>query len=58
MVALSKIVRLASGSQFDSPGPGIYDTPVDLRKVRLLGEGTKHDTCASTASGLFSRPST
>ncbi len=50
MVALDKIIRLASQGQFDSSGPGIYDRPIDLRKVRILGEGTKHDTCASTAS--------
>jgi len=50
MVALDKIIKLASEGQFDSTGPGIYDTPIDLRKVKILGEGTKHDTCASTAS--------
>lgn len=50
MVALDKIIRLASDGQFDSSGPGIYDKPIDLQKVKILGEGTKHDTCASTAS--------
>ncbi|MBA3045921.1 MAG: radical SAM protein [Candidatus Thermoplasmatota archaeon] len=50
MVALDKIIRLASGGQFDSSGPDIYSRPIDLNKVKILGEGTKHDTCASTAS--------
>ncbi|MDO9538309.1 MAG: radical SAM protein [Thermoplasmata archaeon] len=48
MVALDKIIRLASDGQFDSAGPSIYDKPIDLNKVKILGEGTKHDTCAST----------
>ena len=50
MVALDKIIRLANEGQFDSSGPGIYEGPIDLGKVKILGEGTKHDTCASTAS--------
>ncbi len=50
MVALDKIIRLASEGHFDSSGPEIYNRPIDLQKVRILGEGTKHDTCASTAS--------
>lgn len=50
MVALDKIIRLASDGRFDSHGPDVYSGPIDLNKVRMLGEGTKHDTCASTAS--------
>ena len=50
MVALSKIARLADAGQFDSSGPDIYSRPIDLKKVDILGQGTKHDTCASTAS--------
>lgn len=51
MVSLEKIVRLADESQFDSTGSqntGIQN--IDLNKVKALGEGTKHDICASTAS--------
>jgi putative DNA modification/repair radical SAM protein len=50
MVALDKIIRLANDGQFDTSGPDIYNAPIDLKKVQILGEGTKHDTCASTAS--------
>lgn len=50
MVALDKIVRLANDGQFDTSGPSVYTAPIDLAKVKILGEGTKHDTCASTAS--------
>lgn len=50
MVALDKMIRLANDGRFDSLGPEVYSKPIDLEKVRILGEGTKHDTCASTAS--------
>ena len=51
MVTLEKIARLASESHFDNTGPAIYDlAEMDLNKVKALGEGTKHDVCASTAS--------
>ncbi len=51
MVTLDKIVRLANEGQFDSSGPKIYDlNNINMQKVKTLGEGTKHDICASTAS--------
>jgi len=51
MVTLEKIARLAEESRFDSLGRNIYDMKqVDLQKVDALGQGTKHDVCASTAT--------
>lgn len=51
MVTLEKIARLAEESRFDSLGQTIYDPgAIDLRKVDVLGQGTKHDVCASTAT--------
>jgi len=50
MVSLQKIARLASESRFDSVGSNGYSVEdIDLRKVQSLGEGTKHDVCASTS---------
>jgi putative DNA modification/repair radical SAM protein len=61
MVTLDKIAHLALESRFDSTGetmggpavsslPGSFIGDVSLSKVRTLGDGTKHDVCASTAS--------
>jgi len=55
MVTLEKIAHLAEECRFDSSGPaqgalqaGIDE--VDVEKLRRLGEGTRHDVCASTYS--------
>jgi putative DNA modification/repair radical SAM protein len=55
MVTLEKIAHLAQECRFDSSGPaqgalhaGI--DKVDAEKLRRLGEGTRHDVCASTYS--------
>jgi putative DNA modification/repair radical SAM protein len=55
MVTLEKIAHLAEECRFDSSGPvqsvsqvGINE--VDVEKLRHLGEGTRHDVCASTFS--------
>ncbi len=51
MVTLDKIARLAQESRFDAVAPKIYGgSQVNLAKVRALGDGTKHDVCASAAS--------
>ncbi len=47
MVTLEKIAHLAQESRFDSLGPAIS---VDPEKLGALGEGTRHDVCASTFS--------
>jgi predicted DNA-binding helix-hairpin-helix protein len=47
MVTLEKMAHLAQESRFDSLGPALN---VDPEKLRSLGEGTKHDVCASTFS--------
>jgi predicted DNA-binding helix-hairpin-helix protein len=47
MVTLEKMAHLAQESRFDSLGPALN---VDQEKLRSLGEGTKHDVCASTYS--------
>jgi putative DNA modification/repair radical SAM protein len=52
MVTLEKIAHLAEECRFDSLGPvqspAVVD--VDAKKLRTLGEGTRHDVCASTFS--------
>ena len=51
MVTLDKIARLAEESRFDSLGKAIYGGPkLNLAKVAALGDGTKHDVCASSAT--------
>ncbi len=57
MVTLDKIAQLAAECRFDSSGPelgaalvGIDRAGVDAEKLRSLGEGTRHDVCASTYS--------
>ncbi len=58
MANLDKITRLAMECGFDKTAPGMYDlNDIDLNKVKVLGEGTKHDTCASTASKRKVTPS-
>jgi putative DNA modification/repair radical SAM protein len=47
MVTLEKMAHLAQESRFDSIGPGFN---VDSEKLSSLGEGTRHDVCASTFS--------
>jgi len=47
MVTLEKIAHLAQESRFDSLGPAFS---VDPEKLGALGEGTRHDVCASTFS--------
>ncbi len=47
MATLEKIAHLAQGSCFDSLGP---EASVDPEKLSALGEGTRHDVCASTFS--------
>jgi len=47
MVTLDKIAHLADDCKFDSLGP---DASVNPEKLSLLGEGTRHDVCASTYS--------
>ena len=52
MVTLEKIAHLAEECKFDSMGsansPAVVD--VDEKKLSTLGEGTRHDVCASTFS--------
>ncbi|MFZ3050073.1 MAG: radical SAM protein [Methanothrix sp.] len=47
MVTLEKIAHLAEDCAFDSLGPGVNINP---KKLSTLGEGTRHDVCASTYS--------
>ncbi len=47
MVTLEKIAHLAEECRFDSLGPA---RGVDAQKLCTLGEGTRHDVCASTFS--------
>lgn len=47
MVTLDKIAHLAEDCRFDSLGPAASANP---EKLSLLGEGTRHDVCASTYS--------
>jgi putative DNA modification/repair radical SAM protein len=47
MVTLEKMSHLAEECRFESMGPM---AAVDEKKLRLLGEGTRHDVCASTYS--------
>ncbi len=47
MVTLEKIAHLAQDSKFDSLGTSVTVNP---EKLCLLGEGTRHDVCASTYS--------
>ncbi len=47
MVTLDKIAHLAENCRFDSLGPAARANP---EKLSLLGEGTRHDVCASTYS--------
>lgn len=47
MVTLEKIAHLAEECRFDSLGPA---QGVDPDKLCTLGEGTRHDVCASTFS--------
>jgi len=52
MVTLEKIAHLAEECRFDSVGPAQSPAvaDVDAGKLRTLGEGTRHDVCASTFS--------
>ena len=52
MVTLEKIAHLAEECRFDSLGPAQSPAVVDVdaEKLRTLGEGTRHDVCASTFS--------
>ena len=47
MVTLEKIAHLAADCVFDSLGPEVIVNP---EKLSSLGEGTRHDVCASTYS--------
>ncbi len=47
MVTLEKIAHLAQDCRFDSLGPALNVNP---EKLCSLGEGTRHDVCASTFS--------
>ena len=47
MATLEKIAHLAQDCKFDSLGPAAIVNP---EKLCLLGEGTRHDVCASTYS--------
>ena len=47
MVTLEKMAHLAEKSRFDSLGPALN---IDPEKLSSLGEGTRHDVCASTFS--------
>jgi predicted DNA-binding helix-hairpin-helix protein len=47
MVTLEKMAHLAQESRFDSLGPAVS---IDPEKLGALGEGTRHDVCASTFS--------
>ncbi|HNX39140.1 MAG TPA: helix-hairpin-helix domain-containing protein [Methanothrix sp.] len=49
MVSLEKIAHLADDCRFDSTGP-LLASAIDPEKLRRLGEGTRHDVCASTFS--------
>ena len=49
MVSLEKIAHLADDCRFDSIGPPAA-AAIDPEKLRRLGEGTRHDVCASTFS--------
>src|SRR5512137_1509519 len=52
MVTLEKIAHLAEECRFDSMGPAASPAAVgvDAEKLSTLGEGTRHDVCASTFS--------
>ncbi len=52
MVTLEKIAHLAEECKFDSMGPAQSSAVVDVdaKMLRTLGEGTRHDVCASTFS--------
>ncbi len=51
MTNLEKIARLAEESKYDVVRPEMdSEEEFDLQKVSILGEGTKHDVCASTAT--------
>ncbi|MFA6371118.1 MAG: radical SAM protein [Methanothrix sp.] len=52
MVTLEKIAHLAEECRFDSLGQAqsLAMVDVDAKKLRTLGEGTRHDVCASTFS--------
>lgn len=52
MVTLEKIAHLAEECKFDSMGPATSPAVlgVDAEKLSTLGEGTRHDVCASTFS--------
>ena len=52
MVTLEKIAHLAEECRFDSMGPAASPAVVgvDAEKLSTLGEGTRHDVCASTFS--------
>ncbi len=52
MVTLEKIAHLAEECRFDSLGHAQIPSlaSVDLKKLHSLGEGTRHDVCASTFS--------
>ena len=52
MVTLEKIAHLAEECKFDSMGPANSPAVVDVdeKKLSTLGEGTRHDVCASTFS--------
>ncbi len=55
MVTLEKIAHLAKECRFDSTGPVANmgmgaSLDVDAMKLSALGEGTRHDVCASTFS--------
>jgi putative DNA modification/repair radical SAM protein len=52
MVTLEKIAHLAEECRFDSLGPAQSPAVVgvDAEKLSTLGEGTRHDVCASTFS--------
>ncbi len=49
MVTLEKIAHLADDCRFDSVGMQAA-AAIDMEKLQRLGEGTKHDVCASTFS--------
>jgi predicted DNA-binding helix-hairpin-helix protein len=48
MVSLEKIAHLATGSSFDSLGPGTVRTDPD--KLNILGAGTKYDICTASCA--------
>ncbi len=51
MTNLEKIAKLAEESKYDVVRPEMdSEREFDLQKVNALGEGTKHDVCASTAT--------